>query len=873
VRILRVRLRNYRGIEDREVRFERNGVTILQGPNEIGKSCFAEAIDVVFEHPDSSKKLSVLALKPVIRDVGTEIEMDVETGPYAFTYFKRYHKRHETRLEVRRPRPESLTGREAHERVCAILDETLDRQLWGALRVQQGEGTVQPPLQGQTALSRAFDKAAGTVPAGQREVALLEAVDDEFGEYWTDGGKPKADRKDAREAVERGEVELAALEEELRSLEGLVRRSAELSGALASLRRSVDVLEQNDRARRAEWEALAPRRAQIEQLEVRIDEARAREDAVRREEDERERARCDLVEAERAVQALREAEASDQPAHAAAKLTLERSEAEVASKREGAQRTRVRMSALQQCFEAARDRFDLKTLEERYERIQRAISASAEAQELLDRTKVTEPLVKRITEAEIALRVEDARLRERGPQVRILAREEIEIRLEGETIRLARDEAREFPVGDKRVFDVPRIFELTVDSGTSPESRDAARARLEKLCRDAGVTGPAEAHEVLESRRAAERTIAERERILQADLRDLELDEMTGKIRGLRAQLERYGNERPGGDLETQDLGELRRLHVEATVAEQRSAEDVRTAERTLDAARTQWDRVRDAATDRNARLGAAAEAVRRTRERLDALRRGESDDALAGRLLEATSRLAEGQRACDSARREYSALNPEGVEALAKNAAQAYQRQRDELRELEEEEKRAAVSLEILGAKGLHERSEESRRRLEGARRRLESLESRALAVELLRRTLREHRESAQRAYVAPLRERIESLGRLVFGPAFSVQLDGELRVESRTLDGITLPFESLSVGTREQLAVMCRLACAMIVAPDGGVPVILDDSLGYSDPARLETMGAVLAGAGRECQVIVLTCMPERYRHVGGARVVSLS
>ena len=35
---------------------------------------------------------------------------------------------------------------------------------------------------------------------------------------------------------------------------------------------------------------------------------------------------------------------------------------------------------------------------------------------------------------------------------------------------------------------------------------------------------------------------------------------------------------------------------------------------------------------------------------------------------------------------------------------------------------------------------------------------------------------------------------------------------------------------------------------------------------------MGAAIATAGRECQVIVLTCTPGRYAHVGNATVVSL-
>jgi uncharacterized protein YhaN len=112
------------------------------------------------------------------------------------------------------------------------------------------------------------------------------------------------------------------------------------------------------------------------------------------------------------------------------------------------------------------------------------------------------------------------------------------------------------------------------------------------------------------------------------------------------------------------------------------------------------------------------------------------------------------------------------------------------------------------------------------------------------------------------------------VFGTDFAVELDDlNLSVVSRTLHGRTIPYKSLSIGAQEQIALISRLACATIVAPDGGVPVILDDALGNSDPQRLESMGAVLALAGRQSQIIVLTCQPDRYEHVGGAQIVRLS
>jgi uncharacterized protein YhaN len=60
--------------------------------------------------------------------------------------------------------------------------------------------------------------------------------------------------------------------------------------------------------------------------------------------------------------------------------------------------------------------------------------------------------------------------------------------------------------------------------------------------------------------------------------------------------------------------------------------------------------------------------------------------------------------------------------------------------------------------------------------------------------------------------------------------------------------------------------------VTADGGAPLIIDDALGYSDEDRLERMGAVLNAAGRTMQVIVLTCVPARFRRIGGAHTIRL-
>ena len=134
-------------------------------------------------------------------------------------------------------------------------------------------------------------------------------------------------------------------------------------------------------------------------------------------------------------------------------------------------------------------------------------------------------------------------------------------------------------------------------------------------------------------------------------------------------------------------------------------------------------------------------------------------------------------------------------------------------------------------------------------------------------------HRENIQQRYVEPFRTELERLGRIVFEDE-SVKLDinPDLSIESRTHDGRTVPYGSLSTGTREQLAIMVRLTGAALVADADAVPVVIDDALGFADPKRLISMGKVFNAVGDRGQVILLTCQPDRYSSVRNATVIEL-
>jgi len=182
-------------------------------------------------------------------------------------------------------------------------------------------------------------------------------------------------------------------------------------------------------------------------------------------------------------------------------------------------------------------------------------------------------------------------------------------------------------------------------------------------------------------------------------------------------------------------------------------------------------------------------------------------------------------------------------------------------------------VELAVFGTQGRKGKLDAALIAREHAAAEYSRIRRRARAAELLSSVMARHRENTRLRYVDPFRTEIERLGRPVFGPSFEVEIDSGLSIRNRTLDGRTVPYESLSGGAKEQLGILARLAGAALVAKEDCVPVVIDDALGFTDPDRLARMGEVFDAVGAHGQVIVLTCSPARYDGVEGAHRIELS
>ncbi|MFL5241151.1 MAG: ATP-binding protein, partial [Gemmataceae bacterium] len=168
-------------------------------------------------------------------------------------------------------------------------------------------------------------------------------------------------------------------------------------------------------------------------------------------------------------------------------------------------------------------------------------------------------------------------------------------------------------------------------------------------------------------------------------------------------------------------------------------------------------------------------------------------------------------------------------------------------------------------------------------ARERLE-----ADAHKRLRDLFDECRDDRVRQVMGPIAVRVVDWARKIglddchevqFGDAF---LPEGLRLKNGTLED-PVPFATESYGTWEQLSIIVRLALGGVLAREEPEVAILDDPLAHTDAAkhrkildilRLASDGnaAWTPPAGR-LQVIILTCHPDRFDHLPGAKHIDLT
>jgi DNA repair exonuclease SbcCD ATPase subunit len=868
-----IKLTNIRRFAGRSARLSDigDGITVLCEANEFGKSTFFDALHAVFFERHGSRNAVIKALQPHAGGA-PEVAVEVDLPEGRFRIVKRW---------LQRPQAQVL---DSSGRLVAQADEAeawIDRIMNGGLQGPTGLLWVRQGLMGMETEGGGTDErrdrerglaarrdllssVAGEIDmmtGGRRMDLVVDRVTAALAVLATDGGRPKANGewKRALDQVEALALREADLRPRADRLSGDLARRSELQRTLARLTDPETVAERSRTlalAEAAHQDALA-HQARIAQAET----------ALRLADLDVQRAETAIAQLASLTSRLTETEAalgSSKDAATAAghladdlarreRLAIEAQEKTVATSRSlrlGLDRVnRARASTIAQ--RRAED------LQQRLDRAAEVQTELARARAGRGRIATTSEMIASADKAQAALDLAVARAEAQAVF--------IEARPEGQASQPILN-GNPMPAGPQPLLAaaeliLPGFGSLWIDPGSARASDSSAeilssRNRLNALLAACGVESLTEVHALQARAREFDAAIAQSTALLAA-IAPEGLDALRESLDGARAEGALGSIETDAGDPEI----------LSAALAEAESAEAVAAA--TLRAAH---DLVVEANLAR-----AVADANRTSAERLFVAAQSEAGDpaALAERLVahrESTPSLYTTRTAAESelAGLLASAVDLETTEARLARAKSASEQAANDISKTREDLAGLNERILALADEGLEEQLSALAEERAEAEARVTRYEAEVRSLTRLRRALEEARTRARDAYFGPVLRELQPLLHILHPGAQLVIDDTTLLPTTLTRNGQEEPLEILSGGTREQLAILTRLAFARLFAAAGrAVPVILDDALVHSDDDRIEAMFDALHRTSKDQQILVFTCRQRAFAALlGGER-----
>ncbi len=862
-----------------------DGLNVVVGPNEMGKSTLLDALRAALFEKYSSKAQPITALQNDRNQAAPVVELAFEVDDGIYRIRKRFVKKPYAHLFC--PDGRKLEGDEAEDTLRDLLGfdepgktgakpETLG--MWNVLWVQQGQsfGALDLPDSARSNLHSALESEVGEVLGGRRGRALPDAVDKQLSELVTSTGRPRGDYKELIDEVET-----------LRSeLEGLKSRRSELFKTLEDLENAQETLSrlssgEQDQKDKEELDAARNRHGELAKLESRIEAAATYVELKKRNLEQAEQALAER-------RALKEHITTDAEAVDAAKEKLDEvreKDQELRKQVEGLRKDAKKaenavteadkaVSMASRILTAVRREGRIRELQERYEKAHKAEQKQRAAQQGAAAILVTDESIEAIRDAAKKLETARSRLSAAATVVAFDMPPNRLSKIEVDGAALAAGQTSVEAI-EGTTITIPDYGSVSVQPAIKDrdrliaqqrEANDALRAALEEC----GV----------KSVDAAEEQLAKREKLLrdaeiarqEAELHapethdyDAGAEPLADHIAGLKAILER----------ELADLG------IESLPSE-------KDAERALTSAQESGQEARDTQITARAALGGPEEELGRIqtelgsvktryddgKERLEKLKKSlaeaeeqSSDDDLEAGVAATRMALEDQQKAVSELECQREGETLPQLDARISRLDTALQERRDKRSDLKEKVVRLQSHIEALEGAGLDEAIQQKEREVELADDQLQRYQREVSLLSLLLSTLRSAETEAKERYLSPVLKRVRPYLQLLF-PGAEIAIDENLHIVGVVRqNGHQESFEHLSMGTQEQIAVLVRLAFAeMLVQQGHPATVVLDDALVFSDDRRMGRMFDILNIVGQQVQIIILTCREQLFEGVGG-------
>lgn len=241
-------------------------------------------------------------------------------------------------------------------------------------------------------------------------------------------------------------------------------------------------------------------------------------------------------------------------------------------------------------------------------------------------------------------------------------------------------------------------------------------------------------------------------------------------------------------------------------------------------------------------------------------------------RLNQKSSELDRKERAWKEYENETEEMEKKPLEAW-EECETRIKRFQEEMNKLEKEiaEMNGKLSMIFSSLKNTNKIEEE----LEYLKKREQQLLTDAYAVRLLYELMRFYRGKTIENLTNPLQKIMTEDLKNLFGEKYTcVKFDEGIRprsVEVPTWE-IHVPVDVLSFGTKEQMWYLFRLALGRLLSSEERQLVVLDDPLVNTDPSKMHRALQILKDRANELQIIVITCDVDKYNWLSNANFITL-
>ena len=838
--IRRIAVENFRKLRAPvEINDLQPSLNVIIGDNEEGKSTLLKAVQAALFDKHNLTGQAIRDMLPFGSIVQPRVEVDFQLGEDRYSLRKGFKQSPFAELENS---GRSWENAAAEDKLREILGFTPPRQgpakgenrgLSGLLWIEQD--SAHKPLilnkDAKTALDQVIESEVEAVIGGNEGPNLLDAIRSEFENYYT----PITEREKSILTEKRRLAE--SLE---RKIESLKQEKGQYDGKLNDLEKIRKILpkaqEDFDKAQR-EVSAIRARVDKIEGIEQKVNVAQGTlETANAQLEIARERLQSRRDKMDGLAKQERDAKERDKKfselneRHKEAKHQLDQA------------RGKLRKTQLV-CKKA------------KFELAKGIATMIAKNRKAVQKILIKKEDVDRLSEWEIDLNIQRAKLEAMATAIVFLPSGDQAVAANGE--QLVVDEPRR--ITEKTLFRLEGFGKLEVTPGGDEEDLHRCRSSVNVLDRRLQDGLASLGYSSIE---AAKEEYSRKEELL-GKIRndDAKLSGLAPNgLEGIRSDIDRLQRELPS----TADTMEPV-LPVEEAERMQRSAQaELDGLDGNFSDIQSKLDNEQGAIQQQRANIARLAEDLEE--DRLEV-----SDEQLGERFKEADKARNKRQEKLKRLNAKLEGLNPSSTREKMNREKQSRIRLERSFNATEEKKRELEAELKGLGTKGLGEQINEKRRELEETRRVLKRRELDASAWKLLLHTLLQAQQE-ERAPLTPLMKCLAPYIEVVFPNA-------ELHLEESSLEIDKLdraqsvepePFDSLSIGTREQIAVLVRLAMADMLLEQGKpVMLILDDPLVNSDDGRFEGMARALRKAAKRLQILILTCHEDRYQSIGAKTI----